>query len=274
MAVVNADIDTQRAFGGVAATYHDSNVENRILRAMRERFWRTVEARVPPGSHLLDLGCGPGTDEEFFAARGYRVTAIDWSLEMTEEARRRVREAGVADRVDVHHLGIQEVDRLAPATFDAACSNFGPLNCVVDLEAAARAIVRRLRPGGVLIASVIGRVCPWELGLYFMRRDWARMRVRFSLAPTPVPLESRTVWMRYYSPSSISRIFEAAGFARVELRTLGLFVPPPYMHAFADRHPAFVAVLQRIEDRIGGWPGARSCGDHFLIVLRKKGAGG
>ena len=80
--------------------------------------------------------------------------------------------------------------------------------------------------------------------------------------------------MRYYSPSSISRIFEAAGFARVELRTLGLFVPPPYMHAFADRHPAFVAVLQRIEDRIGGWPGARSCGDHFLIVLRKKGAGG
>ena len=269
MAVVNVELDTQRAFGGVAATYHDSNADNRIVRAMRERFWRTVGDCVPPGSHLLDLGCGPGTDEEFFAARGYRVTAIDWSLEMAEEARRRVRQAGVEDRVSIQHLGIQEVDRLAPATFDAACSNFGPLNCVVDLEAAARAIVRRLRPGGVLIASVIGRVCPWELALYFARGDWARMRVRFSLAPTPVPLESRTVWMRYYSPSSVTRIFAAAGFARVELRTLGLVVPPPYMQAFADRHPTFVAGLQRIEDRIGGWPGVRACGDHFLIVLRK-----
>ena len=25
----------------------------------------------------------------------------------------------------------------------------------------------------------------------------------------------------------------------------------------------------RIEDRVGGWPGIRAWGDHFLIVLRK-----
>ena len=59
---------------------------------------------------------------------------------MVEEARRRVATPDVADRVDVQHVGIHELDRLerAAVPFDAAYSNFGPLNCVVDLRAAAR----------------------------------------------------------------------------------------------------------------------------------------
>src|SRR4051812_20474183 len=160
--------DTRRAFDGVASGYDRSNASNPILCAMRARVHHTVEAFVPAGAHLLDLGCGPGADAAHLAARGYRVTAIDWSAAMVEEAGRRVRDAGVAHRVDVQHIGIHEMDRLesAAAPFDAAYSNFGPLNCVVDLRAAALLIADRLKPGGLVIASVIGRVCPWELALY------------------------------------------------------------------------------------------------------------
>ena len=50
---------------------------------------------------------------------------------------------------------------------------------------------------------------------------------------------------------------------------IGLFAPPPYLESFADRHPQFTGALLRLDDAIGGWPGVRSCGDHFLIVLRK-----
>src|SRR5256885_2439698 len=50
-----------------------------------------VDAYVPPRSRILDLGCGPGTDAARFAAQGHRVTAIDWSPAMVEEARRRIR---------------------------------------------------------------------------------------------------------------------------------------------------------------------------------------
>jgi SAM-dependent methyltransferase len=263
--------DTQRAFDGVAGGYDRSNAANPILCAMRTRVQRTVAAFAPTGGRLLDLGCGPGTDAADLAAQGYRVTAIDWSPAMVDEARRRVRDAGIADRVDVQHVGIHEIDRLerAEAPFDVAYSNFGPLNCVVDLHAAARAVADRLKPGGVLVASVIGRVCPWELALYVARGDVSRAAIRFRRGVVPVPLEGRTVWTRYFNPREFERVFATAGLTRVSLRALGLFVPPPYLQAFADRHPLLISGLQRAEDRCGGWPLLRLCGDHFLVVLRK-----
>jgi hypothetical protein len=50
---------------------------------------------------------------------------------------------------------------------------------------------------------------------------------------------------------------------------MSLLVPPPYMEAFHGRHPALMAWLERLDDRVGAWPGARQWGDHFLIVMRK-----
>ena len=269
--MTRALVETRDAFDGVAAVYDQSNVENAILAAMRERVHRTVKMFIPVGAHLLDLGCGPGTDAAPLAALGYRVTAADWSPAMVEEARRRVGGAGVSDRVDVQHVGLHEMDRLEPcdARFDGALSNFGPLNCLADLAAAARGIAGRIKPGGVLVASVIGRICPWEMALFAARGDLARAAIRFRRGLVPVPLDGRTVWTRYLQPREFERPFVEAGMRRVSLRALGLFVPPPYMHAFAGRHPDLVAALQRLDDRCGGWPLLRGWGDHFLIVMRK-----
>ncbi len=261
--------DTRAAFDSVASTYDRSNAENPILFQMRRRTLFALQAHVRSGARVLDLGCGPGCDEESLARAGYRVTAVDCSSEMVAQARRRIRVARLEDAVDVHALGIQELDRLPAASFDAAYSSFGPLNCVPDLQHAAHLIAERVRPGGVFAASVIGRLCPWEIGVFLARRDWARARVRFAQEFVPVPLNGRTVWTRYYSPAAFTEIFEQAGFARVSLRALGLMVPPPYMQTFASRHAALVAALQRIEDRVAAWPGFRACGDHFLIVMKR-----
>jgi SAM-dependent methyltransferase len=262
-------LDTQRAFDGVASAYDRSNADNPTLCGMRRRTLAAVAAHVPAGGRIIDLGCGPGADDEALARAGYRVAAIDWSSAMVEETRKRIARAGLQDRVDVHHLGIHQLDSLPPSSFDAACSNFGPLNCVPSLPDAARLIGDRVRPGGVFVASVIGRICPWELALYGWRRDWTRLRVRFARRLVPVPLDGRTVWTSYYTPGEFERPFVGAGFTRVSLRALGLFVPPPYMDRFAARHRSLVARLQGLEDRVGAWPGLRTWGDHFLMVLRK-----
>jgi SAM-dependent methyltransferase len=262
-------LDTQHAFDSVAADYDRSNSDNPILCAMRERVRSQVARYVAAGSRILDLGCGPGTDDEALARAGYRVTAIDWSPSMVAQARRRIHEAGLSAAVVVQHLGIHQLDRLPLGIFDAAYSNFGPLNCVPDLSVAATEIAARLKPGGVLVASVIGRVCPWEIALYTMRGELGRVRVRFEADLVGVPLNGRTVWTRYYTPAEFERPFVSAGFARISLRGLGVFAPPPYLEGFAKRHSGITRALQRVDDIVGGWPGLRSWGDHFVIALKK-----
>ena len=272
MGVVTAEqalADTRVAFDRVASTYDHSNELNPILRAMRDRARTALERSVLPGARILDLGSGPGTDVVPFARAGYDVTGVDWSPAMVAEARRHIDEAGVAERARVENLGIHQLADLAPARFDAAYSNFGALNCVADLALAAKHVAARVRPRGVLVASVIGRVCPWEIALYASRASWSRATPRFTSGAVPVPLEGRTVWTHYYSPREFMRTFAAAGFAPVHLRALGCAAPPPYLQAFAQRHPRLVSSLHRLDDLIGACPGIRALGDHFLVVMRR-----
>jgi hypothetical protein len=84
-----------------------------------------------------------------------------------------------------------------------------------------------------------------------------------------VPLNRQTVWTRYYMPAEFERQFAGAGFVRVSLRGLGICAPPPYLNGFAERHPGITQLLHRVDDVVGAWPGLRSWGDHFLIVLKK-----
>ena len=271
MAIAQASwLDTREAFDGVASVYHRANEENPILCGMRRRVLRALKRATREGGRILDLGCGPGTDDEVLGRLGYRVTAIDWAPSMVDQARARIAAAGLSNRVSVVELGIHEIDRLGGERFDAVYSNFGPLNCVADLPDAARRMAAVLKPGGVVVASVIGRLCPWELAMYLRRGDTRRATIRFARGFVAVPLKDQAIWTQYYTPGEFLRGFTAAGFTRVGLRGLGVLVPPPYAEAFARRHPRWMRLLQRVEDVAAGWPGVRQFGDHFLIVLRKR----
>ncbi len=265
----DALVDTQRAFDQVAPQYHATNAANPLLSAFRVRTLAALRRHASAPTHLLDLGCGPGSDAETLAREGYQVTGVEWSAVMVDEARHRMTCAGLDDAVEIRHLGIHELERLDRDRYDAVLSNMGPLNCVPDLPATATEIAKRLRPGGVLVATVIGRVVPWEILLYGVRGDWRRIRIRFAREPVPVPLSGHRVWTQYYSPRKLVDAFETAGFTRIDLHSMGLVAPLPYAEGFALRHRWLVAGLLAIEDRIGGWPGVRAWGDHFLVVLRK-----
>lgn len=41
---------------------------------------------LPPGAHILDFGCGAGRDTKYFLEHGYKVDAIDGSLELCKLA--------------------------------------------------------------------------------------------------------------------------------------------------------------------------------------------
>lgn len=63
-------------------------------------------ARIAPGDRLLDLGAGDGRILIGAAQRGASAVGVEFDPELVRYARRRVREAGVADRVRVRRADL------------------------------------------------------------------------------------------------------------------------------------------------------------------------
>ncbi len=262
-------LDTQRAFDSVAADYDGPLGNNELIQVMRARLWRSVLSWSRPGARLLDLGCGTGIDAAFFATQGRNVVAIDWSPKMVERARARAAQAGLADRVRVEQIGIQELDGLAGEKFDLVYSDLGPFNCVPDLRGSGADCAGLLLPGGKLVVSVIGRVCPWELAFYAARRDWRRFGVRGKKGSVPVNLNGETVWTRYYTPREFYR--ELAGEFELDYYCgLGLYIPPPYLSRLYQRMRPIIRPFLWLDEHASALPFFRDLGDSFLMVMTKR----
>jgi ubiquinone/menaquinone biosynthesis C-methylase UbiE len=262
--------ETRDAFDSVAADYDGPRGNNALIQDMRSEMWRTLDATFAPGSRLIDLGCGTGLDAVRMARVGHHVTATDWSPQMVERTRRRAEREHLAGRVRAIAVGAHELSRVdGEAQFDGAYSNLGALNCVPNLAETAAQCARLLKPRAALVFSVIGRICPWEIGYYALQRNWRRLGVRFAAAVVPVSMNKRVVWTRYYTPREFYGAFERQ-FTAERWRGLCVLAPPPYMTGMKERNLRLYERLWRLDRRAAGWPVLRNMGDHFVIVMTKR----
>jgi arsenite methyltransferase len=112
--------------------------------------------RIEPGSIVLDLGCGAGTDlliaAEMTGLAG-RVIGVDMTASMLDRARASAAEMGVTN-VELHESLIEALP-LDDASVDVVISN-GVIDLVPDKDAVLDEIDRVLRPGGRLqVADVV-----------------------------------------------------------------------------------------------------------------------
>jgi arsenite methyltransferase len=111
---------------------------------------------IEPGSVVLDLGCGAGTDlliAAQMAGPEGRVIGVDMTPAMLERAAASAGEMGVTN-VELHESLIETLP-LEDASVDVVISN-GVIDLVPDKEAVFAEIDRVLRPGGHLqLADVI-----------------------------------------------------------------------------------------------------------------------
>ena len=262
---------TRDAFDSVAADYDGPRGNNALIQQMRAQMWEWLDTTFTSPSRLIDLGCGTGLDAVRMAQQGHEVTAVDWSPQMVQRTLARVASANLSHRVMARPLGAQDLWRLDQSErYDGVYSNLGPLNCVPDLETVSRECARLLKPRGSLVFTLIGRLCPWEILHYLHRGQWARATIRFARDAVPVGMNGHVIWTRYYTPREFYRSFRRH-FTLEHIRGLCLFAPPPYLTGLSVRHPRWHRQLWRLDRRMAGWPLLRSCGDHFLVVLRRRG---
>ncbi len=262
--------DTQVAFDSVAADYDGARGNNELIQDMRREMWHWLDAAFATHSRLIDIGCGTGLDAVRMATLGHEVTATDWSPQMVSRTADRAARDPLAARVRAVAIGAHELQRLeGDGIYDGAYSNLGPLNCVPDLAGVARECARLLKPGGVLVFAVIGRICPWEIAHYLRRRQWARVKVRFARKFVAVGMNKHTVWTRYYGPREFYRHF-SEHFMLQHFRGLCVFAPPPYLTWVREKYPRWHERLWRFDRAVCGWPLLRGMGDHFLLVMKKR----
>ncbi len=110
-------------------------------------------AVAKPGDRVLEVGCGTGTVTWLLLGRGARVTAIDQSPEMLEQAKQRIGEVSDANVTFIEETAA-EIDGLPEASVDAIVFSL----CLSDMSASERAYVLRearrvLAPGGRLVVA-------------------------------------------------------------------------------------------------------------------------
>jgi ubiquinone/menaquinone biosynthesis C-methylase UbiE len=149
------------AHWGRRAARFDEDFGHSIRTAAERAAWgRILDLVTPRPAPLdaLDVGCGTGFLSFELAARGHRVTGIDFAPAMLAEARRKAAERGVSIRFEA---GDAERLPFADGSFDLVVSRH-VLWTLPHPEAAVEEWIRLLRPGGRL-AVIDGQFDPGVL---------------------------------------------------------------------------------------------------------------
>lgn len=110
---------------------------------------------APPPCDAIDLGCGGGQVALRLAARGHRVTGVDFAPTAIALARRNLDDAGLSATLVV---GDCLAIAMADASFDLAIDNH-VLHCLLgsDRPRFLREVRRLLRPGALLFSETMSR---------------------------------------------------------------------------------------------------------------------
>jgi cyclopropane-fatty-acyl-phospholipid synthase len=129
-----------------SALFHEDGEDLSLAQARKYRAL-AEKTQIGPHHHVLEIGCGWGGFAEFAAKElGCRVTGLTISQEQFDYARKRLFEAGLADKVEIKLLDYRDerglYDRVASIEmFEAVGERYWPVYF--------RQLTDRLKPGGV-----------------------------------------------------------------------------------------------------------------------------
>jgi ubiquinone/menaquinone biosynthesis C-methylase UbiE len=204
---------------------------------LKQRFHERTLARIlrwldlPPGSRVLDAGCGTGEHTIRLAERGYRCVGVDVSPHVLEQAAERARARGLSAGVDFACEALEGLP-YPDRSFDAVHCR-GVLMHVPRWERAMAELCRVLRPGGKIALLENNHRC---LDVWLVRLARLLRRSESRLVRTPGGLE---FWVDRPGEAPLTRVADL-GYAVRLLEQHGVHLVKRFATEFWDvgRFPA------------------------------------
>lgn len=176
---------------------------------------------IPPGSSILDIGCGTGRHSIELAKRGYKMTGVDLSSGMLAQAKEKAKEAGL----EVNWIKANAVDFVSPEPLDAAICLCEGAFCLMGMDedpeehdlAILHNIYNSIKPGARFVLTALN-------GLAKIRKfdeqhvdqgvfDPISLTETFKMElDTPEGKQHVMVRERGYVPTELKFLFSNAGF--------------------------------------------------------------
>ena len=259
--------DLQAAFDGVAEHYDQHILGNPINTWLRSVSVGTLQQLFKPGSTVLEIGCGTGTETLKLARNGVKVLACDISGKMLEVLARKAKEEGLDSRVFTLHCraaGLKKgIRSLGFDKFDGAYSTYGAINTEPRLDDLFRDLHDLLKEDGVLVLGVWNKYCLYETLGYLLR---GRPGLAFARLRNPVPIgKSRfCVASNAYSIASLGK-HSASYFKLRSVLGVVIILPPSNLIRYLPKG-RWLTFFKMLDLHLGRAFPFNRLGDHFLAV--------
>ena len=248
-----------------------------------------IDAEIPFGASVIDVGCGTGQLACLLGLKGRRVTGVDYSQHSLDLA------ISLRDKFQLENVRFQRENILEPTlpdeSFDYVFCN-GVLHHTSDPYGGFQHLVRITRPGGFL---VVGLYNTYGRLMLHVRRRVVRWRMRFdpsakdrALAKQLVKMEDdaekrRTWWADQYEHphESTHTVDEVLGwFGRngisyvTSFPKVELFSSSDVEKVFKPRRSSTLlnnALTHRLVQL--SWIATQNDGGGYFVIVGRKGAG-
>jgi SAM-dependent methyltransferase len=260
-------------FDRLAPNYDLEFTDSTLGRIYRNIVWERMDSLFTGQRHILELGCGTGEDALYLARQGHRVTAIDASEKMIDQAKIKVEKAGYQEQVSFRLLDIENMDIMAlntskvgdemPVRFDGLLANFGVFNCVTDMDWVARILHSCLSVGAPTLVTIMGPYVPWEWFWYFFKGQPAKSFRRLRKGG----VNWKGIQICYPSIRKARATFKPY-FRICRINALGCFLPPSYAESWAKDHSRLIKFLYSMERRCFTSKLSANLADHYMIEMK------
>ncbi|MBN2455216.1 MAG: methyltransferase domain-containing protein [Sedimentisphaerales bacterium] len=183
----------------VYTTIHTKSIELYDKQGMQ--LAEELKAKIPPGSTVLDFGCGMGRPEKFLSSYCKEIYGVDISGGMLRLARKRHKNV---QNVHFVKCGKTDLSVLQDCTFDFVFSEAVLQHMVKEhVVRILKELHRICKSNGKVYLQFCNLLCPYNLDSF----------IKYSLGSKILT----SIRMRYWLPQEVQQVVKALGFEIINL---------------------------------------------------------